>query len=86
MSCCDNIIMRMLPEPLPGVLCAELSDGSVVCFDRSYVNHCDPETRGLLQSGLMPQTMIDEYRRLKRRGDGSMIPFLTWPARDQGGA
>lgn len=80
MSCCDNIILRMLPEPLPGILCAELSDGSVVCFDHSYVDRCDTETRELLQAGLMPQSMIDEYRRLKRRAAGVELPFLTRPA------
>jgi hypothetical protein len=77
MSCCDNIILRMLPEPLPGVLCAELSDGSVVCFDRSYLAHCDGETRDLLQAGLMPQSMVDEYRRLKQRGGDGKVPFLS---------
>jgi hypothetical protein len=79
MSCCDNIILRMLPEVLPGVMCAELSDGSVVCFDRSYVDHADTETRDLLQAGLMPQSMIDEYRGLKLLAR-SGLPFLTRPA------
>ncbi len=80
MSCCDNIILRMLPEPLPGVLCAELSDGSVVCFDRSYLAGCDGETRELLQAGLMPQAMVDEYRRLARRGGDAGVRFLTGTA------
>lgn len=79
MSCCENIILRMLPEVRPGVYHAELSDGSVVSFDRSYVEHCDDETRELLQAGLMPQEMIDQFRELKRRGDRSGMSVLTWP-------
>jgi hypothetical protein len=82
MSCCDNIILRMLPEPLPGVLCAELSDGTVVCFDRSYLDQSDAETRELLQAGLMPQSMIDEYRRLRRRGTDADVLYLTRWAED----
>jgi hypothetical protein len=81
MSCCDNIILRMLPEPLPGVLCAELSDGSVVCFDRAFLERSDGETRELLQAGLMPQSMIDEYRRLRRRGGDGDVVFLSGRAR-----
>ncbi len=79
MSCCDDIIVRMLPEPLPGVLCAELSDGSIVCFDRPYLEQVDAETREQLQAGLMPQEMIDAYRRLKRRTKAGELPFLSAP-------
>ncbi len=79
MSCCDDIIVRMLPEPRPGVLCAELSDGSVVCFDRSYLGRAGPETREQLQAGLMPQEMIDAYRRLKQRTRAGELAVLSAP-------
>ncbi len=76
-SCCDDIIMRMLPEPVPGVLCAELSDGSVVCFDRSYIEQAGPETHEQLQAGLMPQEMIDAYRHLKRQTKDGTLAVLS---------
>jgi hypothetical protein len=81
MSCCEGIILRMLPEPRPGVLCAELSDGGVVCFDRSYLDYVDAETRGQLDAGLMPQEMIDAYRRLRKETPAGELAVLMAPAR-----
>ena len=70
MSCCDDIIVRMRADVAPGAFTAELSNGSLVSFDRAYLEHADPETVELLQAGLMPQHMIDEFDELLRARDG----------------
>ena len=80
MSCCDDIILRMRPDVAPDAFTAELSKGSLISFDRAYLEHADRETVELLQAGLMPQHMIDEYRELVRTHDVDHgPPVLTWP-------
>jgi hypothetical protein len=81
MSCCDDIIVRMRGDVAPGAFTAELSNGSLISFDRAYLEHAGPETVELLQAGLMPQRMIDEFGKLLRARDGDGAwPVLTWPA------
>jgi hypothetical protein len=81
MSCCDDIILRMRPDVAPGALTAELSDGSLISFDRGYVEHLGADEVQLLQAGLMPRQMIDDYRELLRaRRPGDQHPVLTRPA------
>jgi hypothetical protein len=82
MSCCEDIIVRMRPDVAPGAFTAELSNGTLISFDRLYLEHAEAETVELLQSGLMPQHMIDEFAELIRAHDGDgRWPVLTWPSR-----
>jgi hypothetical protein len=81
MSCCDDIILRMRPDVAPGALTAELSDGSLISFDRAYLEHAGADAAELMQAGLMPRQVIDDYRALlAARRPGDAHPVLTWPA------
>jgi hypothetical protein len=81
MGCCEGIIMRMRPEVAPGAFTAELSDGELVSFDRAYLEHAGPDALEQIRAGLMPQDMLDAFRRLRRERtrDGGGWPVLTWP-------
>jgi hypothetical protein len=82
MSCCEDIIVRMRPDVVPGAFTAELSNGTLISFDRAYLEQADAETVESLQAGLVPQHMIDEFAELVRThaGDGRW-PVLTRPSR-----
>ncbi len=79
MSCCDDIILRMRPAVAPGAFTAELSNGLLVSFDRAYLEHAGADTVELLQAGLMPQQMLDDWDALWAARNGHAWPVLTWP-------
>ena len=68
MSCCDDIIVRMRADVAPGAFTAELSNGSLISFDRAYLEHAGPETVELLQAG--PDAAAHD-RRVRRAAEGA---------------